>query len=464
MNKYKWLLLTAVLLLLVPILAGCSASDPLTESFYATSIYTWNGTAFEQVIAGGGGTGNVTSFNGRTGVVLPLVGDYSTFYEPIIVAGLITDYWRGDKSWQPFPAETDPVFSGFNIGSTNITAWNALVSSQWIADVNGINYIGNVGIHTTSSATGLLSLYSSDGISNDPILSVMDNSASDESVGIRVNMAGVKTDYTDGLYITNICTTATAGADKYGLRIKNSGNWLGVGSTNYALYIETPIGGTANYSIYSEGAANYLGGTLTLGDVLDMGTHQIENVVDPNDAQDAATKNYVDTHSGATTFLALIDTPVTYVGQANKVAAVNPAENAIEFTDPIPKATNWSGNFNWVTASYTTNETDISSLFSTNLTGTTRRKYSVYLDLTNVYSDASLVSLYLSVQTKVDGTNYRAIDRKIVLKADIAPLAEPGIIIMIPSVAQDTKVTMQMTTALAGDATIYYSVVKEHLE
>lgn len=133
----------------------------------------------------------------------------------------------------------------------------------------------------------------------------------------------------------------------------------------------------------------------------------------------------------------------------------------IEFTSPT---TDWDGSFNWDTSEFTTVETDISALFSTDLTGTDRRKYSVYLDLTNVESDASFVSLYLSVQKKVNGTDYIAIDRKLVLKADIGANAEPGIPFVIPPVAQDIKITMQMTDALSSDVSIFYAVIKEHLE
>ena len=140
-------------------------------------------------------------------------------------------------------------------------------------------------------------------------------------------------------------------------------------------------------------------------------------------------------------------------------AGVDPA-----YADSIPKATDWKGSFLWDTSVYLINEIDISALFSANLAETTRRKYSVYLDLTNVAADASFASLYLAVKTKVDGTNYRAIDRKTVAKADLAANAEPGIVISIPAVAENVQITMQMSTALGADATIYYAVVKEHLE
>ena len=141
------------------------------------------------------------------------------------------------------------------------------------------------------------------------------------------------------------------------------------------------------------------------------------------------------------------------------IAGDRPAE-----ADPIPLTSDWKGDFNWDTSANTTDEIDISALFSTNLALTNRRKYSVKLDLTNVAADASFVSLYLAVKEKIDGTNYRAIDRKTITKADIAATAEPGIPIDIPATSENIQITMQMTVALAVDKTIYYAVVKEHLE
>lgn len=162
-----------------------------------------------------------------------------------------------------------------------------------------------------------------------------------------------------------------------------------------------------------------------------------------------------------------IDSALAIAAMANltngKIWAGNGSNRPAE-ADPIPLTSDWKGNFNWDTSAYTTVETDISALFSTNLAIATRRKYSVKLDLTNVEADGSFVSLYIAVKEKIDGTNYRAIDRKTVLKVDIGANAEPGIIIDIPATSENIQITMQMSTALAGDATIYYAVVKEHLE
>lgn len=47
--------------------------------------------------------GAVTSFNGRTGAVVPQSGDYTPAQvgaEPSITAGTTAQYWRGDKTWQ----------------------------------------------------------------------------------------------------------------------------------------------------------------------------------------------------------------------------------------------------------------------------------------------------------------------------------------------------------------------------
>ena len=147
----------------------------------------------------------------------------------------------------------------------------------------------------------------------------------------------------------------------------------------------------------------------------------------------------------------------------NKIWAGNGSNEPVE-ADPIPAASDWKGNFSWDTSENTTDEVDISALFSTHLAYATRRKYTIKLDLTTVEADGSFVSCYISVKEKIDGTNYRAIDRKLVKKADIAANAEPGIPIIVPATSENIQITMQMTTATAGDCTIYYAVVKEHLE
>ncbi|GAG76251.1 unnamed protein product, partial [marine sediment metagenome] len=133
-------------------------------------------------------------------------------------------------------------------------------------------------------------------------------------------------------------------------------------------------------------------------------------------------------------------------------------------TDGVPTSTDWKGSFNWDTSAYTTNEQAISALFDPQLNLTTRRKYSVKLDLTAVEADGSFDELYLAVKEDIQADNPRAIDRKTVTKAQIAATAEPGIIIDIPATSEKVYITMQMKTALAEDALIYYSVVKEHLE
>jgi len=131
----------------------------------------------------------------------------------------------------------------------------------------------------------------------------------------------------------------------------------------------------------------------------------------------------------------------------------------------VPKATDESGSFTWVTATHGTNEGDISALFTTNLTGTTRRKYTVYLDLTGPAGDAAAwTSCLVRVKVKVDGTNYRSVDKKDLAKTDVAAAAEPGVNIDIPAVAQDVQITLQFDVALAVDKTIYYHDVKEVLE
>jgi len=221
MKKLIAIILTSVLLL--SMLIGCAANDPIQEDMYIDGdFYQWDGAAWVPFITAAAGGGDVVGPAGAT-----------------------------DDNIVTFNGVTGKLIQDSGSSVTDL-------ASLWTTDANGIHYTGGVGIHTNASAAGLLALYSSDGISNDPILEVADNSVSAEAVGIRVNISGAKTDYTDGMYITNTATTNTAGAGKYGLRIKNTGNWLGAGSVNYGLFIEEPTGGTTNVAAQFGDGSDYV--------------------------------------------------------------------------------------------------------------------------------------------------------------------------------------------------------------
>ncbi|MBA7660485.1 hypothetical protein ES703_68487 [subsurface metagenome] len=183
------------------------------------------------------------------------------------------------------------------------------------------------------------------------------------------------------------------------------------------------------------------------------------------DAKVATHDELVSPHAAATAIggktLGVADGNIAVLPTATERQALVRGPTGWVAGDPIPKAEDESGNFTYTTG-YGTDETDISALFTTPLTGTTRRKYTVYLNLTNFELDANFANLYVAVKATVGGTI--AIDRKIIAKADIAASAEPGVVIMIPSVAQDVQITFQMSATLAENRVIYYHYVKEFLE
>jgi len=124
-----------------------------------------------------------------------------------------------------------------------------------------------------------------------------------------------------------------------------------------------------------------------------------------------------------------------------------------------------SGSFTFTVAMGTT-ETDISALFTTPLTGTKRRKYWVYLDMTNPVADgAAWTTCIIKVKVDVDGTgDYRTIDKATKTKTGLGDTEEPGVPIEIPSVARNVQIKMQFDVALQSNRIIYYHVVQEKLE
>jgi hypothetical protein len=119
-------------------------------------------------------------------------------------------------------------------------------------------------------------MYSHDGVKNNPVLQVGDNSASAGATGVYTNMAGAKTNDTYGMRIENGATSGTNGIDKYGLRVSSSSVWNGVGSVNYGLYLDNPAGGTTNIAAYIDGTLDMSDslvdnvGTLNLSDPTEL--------------------------------------------------------------------------------------------------------------------------------------------------------------------------------------------------
>lgn len=148
-------------------------------------------------------------------------------------------------------------------------------------------------------------------------------------------------------------------------------------------------------------------------------------------------------------------------GLIQGTGTVLPANKSLYDILWVDRCLDEQGSFNWDTSAYTTVEQDISALFTTALTGTKRRKYQVYLDLSNVEGDASFDECYIRVYVKINGT-YQCIDKATKTKANLQ--AEPGVPIEIPKTAEDAKITLQMKTALAVDKTIGYSWVEEKME
>ncbi|MFA5386023.1 MAG: hypothetical protein WC364_15440, partial [Eubacteriales bacterium] len=131
------------------------------------------------------------------------------------------------------------------------------VSSQWVDDANGIEYTsGSVGINTPSVATSLVKIYSNSGTKSQPVLSVSDNTASAGANVIYAGTVGAKTDHTTTIQVDNYATSGSAGKNKYGVRITSGSVWNGAGSTNYGLYIDTPIGGINNVAAFIDGTTD----------------------------------------------------------------------------------------------------------------------------------------------------------------------------------------------------------------
>lgn len=107
------------------------------------------------------------------------------------------------------------------------------------------------------------------------------------------------------------------------------------------------------------------------------------------------------------------------------------------------------------------NETDVATLTNgTALTGTTRRKITYWLDMTNIDADVGGGNCTIRVKAKVDQTNYRTVDTITWVNGT----SDNGVSIEIPPFDHNLQLTFQMSVALAGNVSVPYRIVTENME
>ena len=114
-----------------------------------------------------------------------------------------------------------------------------------------------------------------------------------------------------------------------------------------------------------------------------------------------------------------------------------------------------SGTIDWVTATYTTGETDIGALMTALGLDTENSSKAVYVycDMTEVAADAAAGwTLTVNLYVMVDGTNYVLLDTDDYTKAEI--VAEPMVGIYILKMNNPVKVTFTFDVGQATDSDI----------
>ena len=99
-------------------------------------LYVYNGTSWELL---GLSSGGVTSFNGRTGVVVPLIGDYSSFYTPLTRSLTIngaTQTLAADRTWTITANTPNSLTNGYGLTGG---VFDGSVARTWVADTSSVS-------------------------------------------------------------------------------------------------------------------------------------------------------------------------------------------------------------------------------------------------------------------------------------------------------------------------------------
>ena len=202
----------------------------------------------------------------RNGLV---TGDGSAWLLPRLI-GMANTLWM-QYTGDPVRAHTVGGWITANPGSATSSTWSGVTGVATIPDTNSValNSAVIVGVDGSTYYNGTGSLWSAIGTSGGS-----GNSGSGtltQATGVDGNLMfseGGTTSYAYGVHSSTIFLGANVltYVDKlYGFYAANPTGTGANGTigTNYGLYIANQTAGTANYSIYSAGGANYFTGNVT---------------------------------------------------------------------------------------------------------------------------------------------------------------------------------------------------------
>jgi hypothetical protein len=283
-------------------------NGPLTLN--QADLVVYNGTDWEVVSAS---TIGVTSFNGRTGIVTPSNGDYSW--------SMLTQA-AGKLTGSSLETIADVDVTGIQDG--DVLKWDS-GTSTWIVDSDSVGTVADGSITNQKLDTGAVdSSKIADGaivnadisataaIDQSKIANLVDDLADKEPT----ITAGTNLQYYRGdkSWQTLNTTVVPEGTNYYFTDARVMSAPLPLGYTAQAAAALAPLDPLSTalgklegqIGAVSTAQTNYVlkAGDTMSGD-LDMGGNAITNLVDPTNAQDAATKAYVDSQisSGAGDFL-----------------------------------------------------------------------------------------------------------------------------------------------------------------